>query len=79
MKFKNLYLKIKILKKKKLRLIFFNKTDTINIYFYILNSQNNFNIKILKRFLYENGLQCILINNTFKIGLKYNYILNLIK
>lgn len=75
----NIYLKIKTLKKNTLKLYLFNHLNDFNIFFYILDLNNSLHYKVFKRFLYENGLKTLLITNHFKIGLKYNYIYNLLK
>ena len=77
--YKNIYLKIIIINKKKINFFFYNNQNNIFLNLYIINLQLFFNLKFLKKFLYENGIKNILLNYHYKIGLKYNYLTNLLK
>lgn len=73
----NLYLNVESKQKNIIKFEFYNTNLKINIFIYLLSLNNKILCaKIFKRFMYENGLKFLLINNTFKIGLKYNFIYN---
>ena len=77
--YNNIYLKLIIKNKNKIKFFFFNSKNQLYIYFFFLNISNNLSLKLFKKFLYENGWLFLLLNNQYKIGLKYNYISKFIK
>lgn len=79
MNFINIYLNV-IKNNKNYNIIFYNKKSKIlmilNIkYNLYLTLNNNLYSKLLKSYFIENGLKILLIENWYKLGIKYNLIL----
>ena len=78
MKWKNIYLKMLIINKANINMCFFN--NQVNFFFnlYVLDFDDEFNLRFIKKYVYENGIKNILINTNYKVGLKYNFITKLV-
>lgn len=78
MKWKNIYLKMLIINKANINLCFFN--NQVNFFFnlYVLNFDYEFNLRFMKKYVYENGIKNLLINTNYKVGLKYDFITKLV-
>lgn len=79
MNFINIYLNV-IKNNKNYNIIFYNKKSKIlmilNIkYNLYLTLNNNLYSKLLKSYFIENGFKILLIENWYKLGIKYNLIL----
>lgn len=82
MNYINIYIRI-IKTKYAYSLILFNKTYKISYILFIkINNiyklYYNLYFKQFKKFLFENGLNNILLNNWYKFGVKYNIIYNIL-
>lgn len=80
--YKNIYFQV-LKNQKNYNLIFYNMNYNIAFMLnlnYNLNLVNNYilYIKLIKKFLKENGLKILLLENWYKFGVKYNLILKLL-
>ena len=67
-----------IINKANINMCFFN--NQVNFFFnlYVLDFDDEFNLRFIKKYVYENGIKNILINTNYKVGLKYNFITKLV-
>lgn len=82
MNYINVYLRV-LKNKKNYNLIFYNLNHNILLFLNLNYSKYmyyNYNlyIKLIKKFLLENGLKIVLVENWYKFGIKYNLILKLL-